>query len=440
MVKIALINHGCPKNLVDSEWLLGFLVKKGYEVTLDERDADFVIVNTCSFIHDAEKESVQSILEMVEAGKKVIVAGCLSQKHQSELKDAIPEIAGMIGISDLEKIDEVIQRLINEDDYVQCVSREPKYKFPVNIERQQITMGASSYLKISEGCNCACGYCIIPKLRGKQVSRPMEDIIDEAKSLVAKGVTEIILIAQDTTSYGIDLYGEYRLAALLRELNKLEGLGWIRIMYAYPSFVTDDLLFAIRDCEKVVKYLDLPLQHYDRDVLISMKRPAMNYDDLIAKIRAVVPNIAIRTTFIVGYPGETEEQFEALHEFVKRTMFDKLGVFEYCREKGTYSYSLKGQVPKRIKHQRFKRIMETQNRISLEKNMSRIGDTIPCIVEAITDDGVLVMRSMYDAPEIDGLVYANTTDVCCPGDIMMVKINKADAYDLFGELAEESED
>ncbi len=436
MKKIALVNHGCPKNLVDSEWILGILVKNGYEITLDEREADFVIVNTCSFIHDAEKESVQSILELIEAGKKVIVAGCLPQKHKEELKKAIPEIAGMIGISDIDKIDEVIRSIVERDEYVQCVADTPKYSFPKGVERQQVTMGASSYLKISEGCNCSCGYCIIPKLRGKQVSRTVEDILEEAKSLIAKGVTEIILIAQDTTSYGIDLYGEYKLPYLLRELNKLEGLGWIRIMYAYPSFVTDELLFAIRDCEKVVKYLDLPLQHYDKNVLVSMKRPAMDYDELIAKIRSIVPGIALRTTFIVGYPGETDEQFNALHEFVKRTKFDRLGVFEYCREKGTYSYSLKPQIAKKVKHQRFKAIMQTQKDISLQRNMSRIGDVYPCIVEAITDDDVLIMRSPYDAPEIDGLVYANTASVCCPGDIEMVKITNADEYDLFGEIVE----
>lgn len=431
-----MVNHGCPKNLVDSEWMLGVLVKNGYEITLDEREADFVIVNTCSFIHDAEKESVQSILELVEAGKKVIVAGCLSQKHKEELKNAIPEIAGMIGISEIDKIVDVINSIVERSEYVQCISETPKYNFPKGIQRQQITMGASSYLKISEGCNCSCGYCIISKLRGKHVSRPMEDILDEARELVKKGVTEIILIAQDTSSYGIDLYGEYKLPDLLRELNKIEGLGWIRIMYAYPSFVTDELLFAIRDCEKVVKYLDLPLQHYDKDVLVSMKRPAMNYDELIAKIRSIVPGIALRTTFIVGYPGETDEQFNALHEFVKRTDFDRLGVFEYCREKGTYSYSLKPQISKKVKHTRFKTIMQTQKEISLKRNMSRIGDVLPCIVEAITDDGVLVMRSPYDAPEIDGLVYANTTFECCPGDIEMVKITKADEYDLFGEIVE----
>lgn len=434
-MKIALINHGCPKNLVDSEWMLGVLTENGYNITLDDREADIVIVNTCSFIHDAEKESIQSILQLVELGKKVIVTGCLSQKHKDELKNAIPEIAGMIGISELDRIAEVV-REVADSHYVQYISDSPRYNFPKNIERVQVTMGASSYLKISEGCNCSCGYCIIPKLRGKQVSRTIEDILKEANSLVDKGVTEIILIAQDTTSYGIDLYGEYKLADLLRELNKIDGLGWIRIMYAYPSFVSDDLLCAIRDCEKVVKYLDLPLQHYDKDVLVSMKRPALDYDVLIKRIRDFVPGIALRTTFIVGYPGETEEQFLSLLEFVKRTRFDRLGVFEYCREKGTYSYSLKNQLPKKIKHSRYKAIMSVQNEISKENNLSRIGDVLPCIVEAITDDGVLIMRSQYDAPEIDGLVYANTTYECCPGDIEMVRIIKADDYDLFGEIVE----
>lgn len=438
-MKIALVNHGCPKNLVDSELMLGVLAKSGFEVTLDDREADFVIVNTCSFIHDAEKESVQSILQLVDAGKKVIVTGCLAQKHKAELKEAIPEIVGVLGISEVGQIDKLIKDIIEKNEYVQLVSEEPKYCYPKNVERQQITMGASSYLKISEGCNCSCGYCIIPKLRGKQVSRPIEDILDEAKKLVSKGVTEIILIAQDTTSYGIDLYGEYKLAYLLRELNKIEGLGWIRIMYAYPSFVTDELLFAIRDCEKVVKYLDLPLQHFDKDVLVSMKRPAIDYDELIARIRSIVPDIAIRTTFIVGYPMETDEQFNALHEFVKRTKFERLGVFEYCREKGTYSYSLKPQISKKVKQERFKAIMQTQKEISLEKNMSRIGESMPCIIEAITDDNVLVMRSQYDAPEIDGLVYANSDADFCPGDIVIVQITKTDDYDLFGEVLESGE-
>lgn len=435
-MKIALLNHGCPKNLVDSELMLGILAEKGFQITLDESEADIVIVNTCSFIHDAETESVRAILSMIELGKKVIVTGCLAQKHGTELKESIPEIAGMIGISEIGEIDKVVENILSDGDYKQLVADSPRYCYPKNVERQQITMGASSYIKISDGCNCSCGYCVIPSLRGKQVSRPMEDIVAEAKKLVAKGVTEIILIAQDTTAYGIDLYGELKLPSLLRELNKIEGLGWIRIMYAYPSNVTDELLFAIRDCEKVVKYLDLPLQHFDIELLKAMKRPPFDYDELVAHIREIVPGIALRTTFIVGYPTETEEQFNSLLEFIKRTKFERLGVFEYCREKGTYSYSLKPQILKKVKHQRFEKVMKAQQLISHELNNSRIGEILPCIVEAITDDGVVVMRSQLDAPEIDGLVYANTSNECCPGDILMVKIEQTDEYDLFGSIVE----
>ena len=435
-MKIALVNHGCPKNLVDAEWMLGHLIEKGYEITLNENEAEYVIVNTCAFINDAEKESVQTILELADAGKKVIVTGCLSQKHKEELKNAIPEIVGMLGVSEINQISDLLHEVTTNNSFVQKIAKKPLYKFPQGVRRQQITMGASSYLKISEGCNCACGYCIIPKLRGKQVSRPIEDILIEANELVSKGVTEIILIAQDTTSYGVDLYDEYKLPELLYELNKIEGLGWIRIMYAYPSFVSDELLYAIRDCEKVVKYLDLPLQHYDKEMLKAMKRPVMDYDKVIARIRQVIPDIALRTTLIVGYPTETDEQFAALLDFVKRTKFDKLGVFEYCREKGTYSYSLKPQVLKKVKKARYNSIMKVQKYISKEKNMSRVGDIIPCIIEAITDENVVVMRSQYDAPDIDGLVYANTTFECCPGDIHLVKILKADDYDLFGEIVE----
>lgn len=434
--KIAIVNHGCPKNLVDTEWMLGLLKNAGYEITIDEENCDIAVVNTCAFIHDAEKESIQSILRLANMNKKVIVAGCLAQKYNDELKQAIPEISGVVGISDISKIVEAVKTLSNTqtNNFYNEVTTTPHYKFPQNVERQLITIGASSYLKISEGCNCECGYCIIPKLRGKQVSRPIEDIIEEAEFLASRGIVEIILIAQDTTAYGTDLYGELKLPQLLKELNKIEGIEWIRIMYAYPSHVTNELLKAIKDTPKVVKYLDLPLQHYNLDVLRSMKRPAFDYDGLIKKIRTAVPEIAIRSTMIVGYPGETDEQFEDLEKFIERTKFDKLGVFEYCREKGTYSYSLKNQILKSTKKKRFNRLMKLQNKISKEKNLSRIGDTIKCIIDAITDDGLLVMRSQFDAPEIDGLVYAKQNKACLPGDIVCVKIVSADDYDLFGEL------
>ena len=435
-MKIALVNHGCAKNLVDSELMLGLLTQKGHEITLDENDAQIVIVNTCSFIHDAEKESVQAILELVNAGKKVIVTGCLPQKHKAELKKAIPEIRAMLGTSDFSQIVETVEAIANEktDEYIEKISEKPEYIYPEEIERQQITMGASSYIKIADGCNYHCGYCIIPQLRGAYHSRPIENIVEEAKNLVKKGVTEIDLIAQDTTSYGIDIYGKTSLAKLLEELNKIEGLGWIRIMYAYPSQLNDELIDAIAKLDKVVKYIDLPLQHSDPKILEAMRRPVFDYEVLIKKLRDKIPQVAIRTAFIVGYPGETDEQFEHLYKFVEKMRFDRMGVFEYSREKNTTSYDMQDQVPKKIKKERYKKLMSLQQKISYEINQSKIGKTITCIVEGFTDDGVIIMRSYADAPEIDGLVYAKSDNPVVPGDIEQVLIERADEYDLFGKI------
>ena len=434
-MKIALLNHGCAKNLVDSELMLGLLAQRGHEVTLDERDADIVVVNTCSFIHDAEKESVQTILQLVQEGKKVIATGCLPQKYKEELKKAIPELAGMIGTSDIADIVDVVDKVAagnGKREYVSKVSERPDYIYPENIERQQITIGSSSYIKIADGCNYHCGYCIIPQLRGEYHSRTIENIVEEAKSLVAKGVTEIVLIAQDTTSYGIDLYGKNSLAKLLEELNNIDGLGWIRIMYAYPSQMNDELIEAIARLDKVVKYIDLPLQHCNSEILKAMRRPVFDYSKLIQKLRDKIPGVAIRTAFIVGYPGETDEQFEELYKFVKAMRFEKMGVFEYSREKNTASYSMEDQVPAKIKKQRRKRLMELQKRISREVNEGYVGKILPCIIEGITDDDVIIMRSEHDAPEIDGLVYAKSDKAVVPGDIENVLIESADDYDLFG--------
>lgn len=433
-MKISLINHGCAKNLVDAELMLGMLAKKGYTITLDETDANIVIVNTCSFIHDAEKESVQSILQMIDEGKKVIVTGCLSQKHDKDLKDAIPELAGMIGTSNLKDVVKIVDDIAKGKEYESIIDKDPKYIYPEDIERQQITVGASSYLKIGEGCNYQCGYCIIPKLRGKYISRPIENIVKEANELVNKGVTEIILIAQDTSSYGIDLYGKQALPELLEELNKIENLSWIRIMYAYPTQMTDELIDAIAKLDKVVKYVDIPLQHSHPRVLESMRRPVMDYRKLVAKIRERIPNVSVRTSLIVGYPGETEEEFEDLYQFVKDVKFDRMGAFEYSREKGTYSDKLKGHLSEKVKRERRDRLMKLQQQISLENNEKYIGSTIKCIVEGYTDDGIVILRSEHDAPEIDGVVYAKSNEPVVPGDIEEVKITRADEYDLFGEI------
>ena len=437
MKKIALINHGCAKNLVDSELMLGMLAGSNYQITLNEAEADIVIVNTCSFIHDAEQESVQSILKMVYEGKKVIVTGCLPQKYKDELKQAIPEVVAMLGTEDYKKIVEVIKKIETDNpDYLEEISEKPTYIYNEMVERQQITMGASSYIKIADGCNFKCGYCIIPQLRGEYHSRKMEDIVKEAKNMADKGVNEIVLIAQDTTSYGTDIYGKPQLAKLLEELNKIKNLSWIRVMYTYPSLFDDELIEAFAKLDKVVKYIDMPLQHSDLDMLKIMKRPVLDYKALINKLRSKIKDVVIRTTFIVGYPTETEEQFQNLYNFVKEMRFDKLGVFEFSREKNTFAYDLPEQISASCKKARKNKIMELQKNISKEINQSLIGKTIPCIIETINQDDNIIARTYRDAPEIDGLVYITNKTKVVPGDIENVKITAADEYDLWGTIEE----
>ena len=433
--KIALINHGCAKNLVDSELMLGILAQNGYNITLDDREADIVIINTCSFIHDAEKESVHSIIEMVKEGKKIIITGCLPQKHKDELKKAVPEACALLGTSDIAKIADVVKEVTRDSaKYVYEVSSNPVFKYPENAQRQQITVGASSYIKIADGCNYQCGYCVIPQLRGPYSSRPIEKIVEEAKKLADKGVSEIVLIAQDTTGYGVDLYKKPSLSKLLRELNKIDNLNWIRVMYTYPSMFDDELMQAFAECEKVVKYVDIPLQHSHPEMLKAMRRPVMNYRKFIEVLRTKIPGIAIRTTFIVGYPGETEEMFEDLYEFTRIAKFDKMGAFEFSREKNTYAYSLPDQIPARIKKQRKNKLMKLQKQISREINESFIGKQIPCIIETVASDGTVVARSYRDAPEVDGLVYIQTDELLVPGDIETVLITGCDDYDLYGQV------
>lgn len=433
--KIALLNHGCAKNLVDSELMLGMLADEGIEITLDETKADIVIVNTCSFIHDAEKESVQSILEMINEGKKVIITGCLPQKHGEELRKAIPEAVAMIGTSNINKIVEVVKRIKKGDtEYIEEISANPCYIYPETVKRQQITVGSSSYLKIADGCNYHCGYCIIPQLRGPYNSRTIENIIEEAKELGEKGVSEIVLIAQDTTSYGTDIYGKPSLARLLKELNKIESISWIRIMYTYPSMIDDELIQTVKNSDKIVKYLDMPLQHSNETILKAMRRPVLDYRALIEKIRKEIPEIAIRTAFIVGYPGEDEEEFLDLYRFIEDVRFDKLGVFEYSKEKNTIAYKLPKQVYAKTKKERKNKLLKLQQKISKSINESLIGKEIPCIIEALTQDGKVIARSYRDAPEIDGLVYIDTDRQLIPGDIEVVKITGADEYDLYGDV------
>ena len=439
MKKVALINHGCAKNLVDSELMLGMLIDAGFEISLDENDSDIVIVNTCSFIRDAEAESVHSILEMVNDGKKVVVTGCLPQRHKMEIHEAIPEAVAMLGTSDISKIVEVIKKISdkNSNEFVYEISEKPEYIYPEMVERQQITMGASSYIKIADGCNYQCGYCIIPQLRGAYRSRTIENIVEEARKLAQKGVTEIVLVAQDTTSYGIDLYGQPSLDKLLVELDKIDGIQWIRVMYAYPSMFTDELINVFKNSKKIVKYIDIPLQHSHPDILVAMRRPPINYEALIEKIRKEIPDVSIRTTFIVGYPSETNEHFVHLCDFIKRVKFDRLGVFEYSREKNTYSYDLDNQVSAKEKTRRKKEIMSIQQVISKSMNERFIGKEIECIIEAVTDGALCIGRTYRDAPEIDGIIYITSEEKLVPGDIVKVLVDKVSEYDMWGSLVVE---
>lgn len=434
MRQIALINHGCAKNLIDSELMLGKLAQSGYQITLDETKADIVIINTCSFIHDAEKESVASIFDMISAGKKIIITGCLAQKYKKELAELIPEALAFLGTSDIDKIVDTVKKITKNKETRYEVSETPVYDYPEDVKRQQITMGASSYIKIAEGCNFNCGYCIIPKLRGPYKSRKIENIVQEAKELALNGTTEIVLIAQDTTSYGKDLYGKPCLSELLTELNKIDGLEWIRIMYTYPSLLSDDLLKTINSLDKVVKYIDVPLQHVSKNMLEAMNRPVIDNKKLIKKIRKLIPQVAIRTTFIVGYPGETEEDFQELYNFIEEMKIDKLGVFEFSREKNTKAYSLKPQISAKIKKQRKNKLMKLQQSISKSINDKLIGKKIDCIIESISEDGTITARSYKDAPEVDGLVFINTNKNVLPGDIIKAKITLAVEYDLIAEF------
>ena len=434
MRQIALINHGCAKNLVDSELMLGKLSANGYKITLDETKADIVIINTCSFIHDAEKESVASIFEMINAGKKVIIAGCLPQKHKKELQELIPEALAFVGTSDIDKIVDIIKKVTKTKKTRYEVKNNPDYNYPEDVERQQITMGASSYIKIADGCDFKCGYCIIPQLRGSYHSRKIENIVKEAENLAKKGVSEIVLIAQDTTSYGKDIYGKPSLKELLIELNKIEDLSWIRIMYTYPSLLDDELLKTINKLDKVVKYIDVPLQHVSKKMLEAMNRPIIDNKKLIKKIRKLIPNAAIRTTFIVGYPTETDEDFQELYNFIEEMKIDKLGIFEFSKEKNTKAAKLKPQINAKIKKQRRNILMSLQQKISGDINKKLIGKKIDCIIDAIQDNGDIIARTYKDAPEVDGLIYINTTTPVNPGDIITAKITGAVQYDLIGTI------
>ncbi len=433
---IAFSHLGCEKNRVDTEHMLGLLVQAGYQVDSNEELADYVIVNTCSFIEDARRESVRTLVELAEMGKRIVIAGCMAQHFQQELLDEIPEAVALVGTGDYHKIVDVIQRA-EAGERVKEISAVPTYIADDTVPRYRTTNEAVAYVRVAEGCDYRCAFCIIPHLRGDQRSRTIESIVTECDRLATEGVKEIILISQITTNYGLDIYGQQRLAELLTALGQVD-VPWIRMHYAYPTGLTPKVINAMKSTPNVVPYLDLPLQHSHPDVLKAMNRPWQGRinDKIVEQIKAALPNAVTRTTFIVGFPGETEEQFEHLLEFVKRHEFDHVGVFTFSAEEGTPAFDLPDQLPEDIKQERRDRIMSAQQDISLKKSQAEIGKIVDVLIEQENPDtGELIGRSARFAPDVDGVVYVrDPLGKSTLGSMFSVKITAADHYDLFGEI------
>lgn len=430
---IAISHLGCEKNRIDSEHMIGLLSQAGYQVDNCEELADYVIVNTCSFIQAAREESVKTLVELAENNKKIIISGCMAQHFQEELLAELPEAVAIVGTGDYHKIVDVIQR-VEIGERVKEVTQNPTYIADENIPRYRTTSEGVAYLRVAEGCDYACSFCIIPHLRGKQRSRTIESIVNEAKELASQGVQELILISQITTNYGLDLYGEPKLAELLIELGKVD-IPWVRMHYAYPTGLTDKVINAIKTTSNVLPYLDLPLQHSHPEILRAMNRPWQGQvnDQIIDRLKILLPNATLRTTFIVGFPGESDQHFQNLLQFVKRHEFDLMGVFTFSQEEGTKSYNLSNQVPEDIKQNRRDALMKIQQPIAAKKNQAEIGKTVDVLIEQENPTtGELIGRSARFAPEVDGLVYVQGE--ASLGSIVSVKITDADTYDLYGEV------
>lgn len=437
-LKVALISLGCSKNLVDSEVMADLMSDNGFAITGDAGQADVIIVNTCGFIESAKQESVDSIIEMgqyKERGRcKVLIAsGCLAERYKDELIREMPELDAVIGTGDYKNIIDVINSALQGKKVIKYGNQEN-----INIDvlpRRISTMGASAYLKIAEGCDNRCTYCIIPQLRGRYRSRSMEEILKEARHLAANGIKELNVIAQDITRYGKDLYGEYKLAELLNRLSEIDGIRWIRLLYSYPDEFNDLLIATMAGNDKICKYLDIPIQHASNKILKSMARRSTREDarELIGKLRQRMPGIALRTSLIVGFPGETEADFEELVDFVKEIKFDRLGVFTYSREEDTPAYEMAGQIDEDVKLKRQEILMLAQQQISHENNRRMIGKDLEVLIEGL-EDGRYFGRSYKDAPEIDGVVYFESDKALQPGEFCVVRITQADEYDLVGEV------
>ncbi len=431
---IAVTHLGCEKNRVDTEHMLGLLVQAGYQVDSNEDLADYVIVNTCSFIQAAREESVRTLVELAEADKRIVITGCMAQHFQEQLLEELPEAVALVGTGDYHKIVDVIERA-EAGERVKEVSLEPTYIADETTPRYRTTTEGVAYLRIAEGCDYRCAFCIIPHLRGEQRSRSIESIVAEAKRLASEGVQEIILISQITTNYGLDLYGEPKLAELLQALGKVD-IPWIRMHYAYPTGLTPKVIEAIQSTPSVLPYLDLPLQHSHPEILRAMNRPWQGQvnDAIIERIKMAIPNAVLRTTFIVGFPGETDEHFEHLLQFVQRHEFDHVGVFTFSPEEGTPAYNLPNQLPQSVMDERRDALMRVQQPISLRKNQAQVGQVVDVLVEQEDPEtGELIGRSARFSPEVDGLVYLQGEARL--GSLVPTLITHADVYDLFGQVA-----
>ncbi len=439
-MKILFISLGCDKNLVDTEVMLGMLASRGYQMTDDETEADVIVINTCCFIHDAKEESIQNILEMAEYRKEgkvkaLIVTGCLAERYRQEILDEIPEVDEVLGASAFDRILDAVDRALAGE---RSVMLSDVNALPLPDTKRLVTTGGHfAYLKIAEGCDKHCTYCIIPKIRGSYRSIPMERLVREAEDLAAQGVRELILVAQETTVYGRDIYGEKKLPELLRRLCRISGLRWIRILYCYPEEITDELIQTIKEEKKVCHYLDLPIQHASDGILKRMGRRTSKQElvDIITKLRQEIPDICLRTTLITGFPGETQEQHEELMDFVDEMEFDRLGVFTYSPEEGTPAAEMADQIDEEVKLDRQAELMELQQEIAFDKAEQMVGREILVMIEGkVADENAYVGRTYRDAPNVDGLIFINTDEELLSGDFARVKVTGALDYDLIGEL------
>ena len=443
LMKLLFVSLGCDKNLVDSEDMLGVLTRAGHEIVDDENEAEAIIINTCCFIHDAKEESVETILEMAEykkAGtcKVLIVTGCMAQRYKQEIIEEIPEVDAVLGTTSYGEILKAVEEAVAGRHYQEY--KDIDYLVPDQGKRVLTTGGHFAYLKIAEGCDKHCTYCIIPKLRGKFRSVPMERLIRQAEELAEQGVKELILVAQETTLYGKDLYGEKSLHRLLKELCKVKGIRWIRILYCYPEEIYDGLIQTMKEEPKICHYLDLPIQHASDAVLKRMGRRTTRKEltEKIQKLREEIPDIVLRTTLITGFPGETEEDHETLMEFVDEMEFDRLGVFTYSAEEDTPAASMEGQIPEEVKEERRDALMELQQEVSYDKGTERIGQELLVMIEGkVSGESAYIARTYGDAPKVDGYIFVQTGELLVTGDFAKVRVTGAMEYDLIGVLADE---